>query len=168
MEGRGRALAYRTIGRALSLSINVGAALSKNSRGVSAAAVARDATGKFMGASSVAMRGIIEPETMEVLALREGLALAKGLSLNRVRMASDCANAVRCMTGGSTMGAYGQIIQELREDVKAFPLMESIHERREANHDTHVLARSTLASSFGRHVWFFDPSDGVCNSYLVT
>ena len=29
-----------------------------------------------------------------VLALREGLALAKDLSLNRVRMASDCSNAV--------------------------------------------------------------------------
>ena len=64
MEGRGRALAYR----AISLSINVGAALSKNSRGVSHVAVARDAIGKYMGASSVAMRGIVEPETMEVLA----------------------------------------------------------------------------------------------------
>ena len=78
------------------VEINVDAALSKNSRGVSAAAVARDATGKFMGASPVAMRGIVEPETMEVLALREGLALAKDLSLNWVRMASDCANAIRC------------------------------------------------------------------------
>jgi len=150
------------------VKINVDAALSKNSRGASAAAVARDASGKFMGASSVVMRGIIDPETMEVLALREGLALAKGLSLNRVRMASNCANAVRCMTGGSTMGAYGQIIQELREDAKAFLVMEFVHERREANHDAHVLARSTLASSFGRYAWFFDPPDGVCNSYLVT
>jgi len=56
------------------VKINVGAALSKNSRGASAATVARDASGKFMGASSVVMRGIIDPETMEVLALREGLA----------------------------------------------------------------------------------------------
>ena len=56
------------------VKINVDAALSKNSRGASAAAVARDASGKFMGASSVVMRGIIDPETMEVLALREGLA----------------------------------------------------------------------------------------------
>ena len=66
------------------------------------------------------------------------------------------------------MGAYGQIIQELREDAKAFLVMEFVHERREANHDAHVLARSTLASSFGRYAWFFDPPDGVCNSYLVT
>jgi len=56
------------------VKINVDAALSINSRGASAAAVARDASGKFMGASSVVMRGIIDPETMEVLALREGLA----------------------------------------------------------------------------------------------
>jgi len=38
------------------VKINVDAALSKNSRGASAAAVARDASGKFMGASSVVMR----------------------------------------------------------------------------------------------------------------
>ena len=51
--------------------------------------------------------------------------------------------------GRITMGAY---IQELREDAMAFLVMESVHEWREANHDIHVLARSTLACSIGRHV----------------
>ena len=49
------------------------------------------------------------------------------------------------------MGAYGQIIQELREDAKAFLVMEFVHERREANHDAHVLARSILSSFIGQH-----------------
>jgi len=52
------------------------------------------------------MLGISDLETMEVLALREGLALANDLSLSRVRMASDCANAVQGMAG-STVGVYG-------------------------------------------------------------
>ena len=61
--------------------INVDATLSKNSSRASAAAVARDEAGNFLGASVVMMLGITEPEIMEALALREGMALAKDLSL---------------------------------------------------------------------------------------
>ena len=93
--------------------------------------------------------GISNLETMEVLVLRKGLALANGLSLRRVRMASDCANAVHGMEG-SNLGAYGQIVKELKEDAA---MMEIVHESREANHhDAHALARSTLFSSTSRHV----------------
>ena len=75
--------------------INVDAAVSKNSKMASVAAVARDETGLFLGASAVVSQGITDPETMEVLAFWEGLALAHDLVLHRVRLASDCANAVR-------------------------------------------------------------------------
>ena len=54
--------------------INVDAAVSKNSKMTSVAAVARDETGLFLGASAVVSQGITDPETMEVLAFREGLA----------------------------------------------------------------------------------------------
>ena len=74
--------------------INVDAAVSKNSRIASVAAVARDEAGLFLEASAVVSQGITDPETMEVLAFREGLALAHDLVLHRVRLASDCANAV--------------------------------------------------------------------------
>jgi hypothetical protein len=69
---------------------------------------------------------------------------------------------------GSTSGVYGQIIKELKEDAAAFQMMEIVHERREANFDAHTWARSTLFSSTGRHVWFFDPPEGVCTSYVNT
>jgi ribonuclease HI len=147
--------------------INVDAALSKNTSTASTAAVARDAVGNFLGASSVVIHGITDPETMEVLAFREGLALANDLSLHQVRMASDCANAVRSLAH-DTLGVYSHIVKEIKADAAAFQRMEFVHEKREANHDAHVLARSTLFSSIGRHVWFFDPLDGVCNSYSVT
>ena len=101
----------------------------------------------------------------EVLALRERLALANDLSLSRVRMASDCANTVWGMTG-STSSVYGHIVKELKEGAAAFQMMEIVHERRDANFDAHTLARSTLFSSTGRYVWFSDPPDGVCNSFI--
>jgi hypothetical protein len=62
--------------------LNVDAALSKNSRTASLAAVARDGSGSFLGASAMVMQGISEPETMEVLMLREELALANDLALS--------------------------------------------------------------------------------------
>jgi len=60
------------------------------------------------------------------------------------------------------------IVKEIKADAAAFQGMEFVHEKRESNHNAHVLARSTLFSSVGRHVWFFDPPDGVCNSYSAT
>ncbi|KAK1697446.1 hypothetical protein QYE76_014143 [Lolium multiflorum] len=77
--------------------VNVDAALSKNGSIAAVAAVARDAAGTFLGASAVASRGITDPETMEALACREGLALATDLNLQRLRLASDCANVVRAI-----------------------------------------------------------------------
>ena len=147
--------------------INVDAAVSKNSRMASVAAVTMDEAGLFLRASAVVSQGIIDRETMEVLAFREGLALAHDLVLHRVRLANDCANAVRSINQ-TTWGVYGQIIKEIREDAAAFQEMEFVHERREANHDAHVLARSLLSSSIGRQIWFFDPPGGICNSYSMT
>ena len=80
-------------------------------------------------------------------------------------MASDCANAVRGMAG-STSSVYGHIVKELKEGAATFQMMEIVHERREANSDAHTLARSTLLSSTGRHVWFCELPDGICNSYV--
>jgi hypothetical protein len=142
--------------------INVDAALSKNTSTTPAAAVARDASGIFLGASSVVIQGIIDPETIKVLVFREGLALANDLSLRRVRIASDCANAVRSLAY-DILGVYSHIVKEIKADPASFQGMEFVHEKREANHDAHVLARSTLFSSIGRHVWSFYPPDGVCN-----
>ena len=125
------------------VKINVDADVSKNSRTASVAAVAKDEAGLFLGALAVVSQGITDPETMKVLAFREGLAHANDLVLHRVRLASECTNAVRSIKQ-TTRGVYGQIIKEIREDVAEF-----IHERREANHNAHVLARSTLCSSIG-------------------
>ena len=59
--------------------INVDAALSKNSKSVAVAAVARDSSGCYLGASTLVFAGVSDPEILEVLACREGLALANDL-----------------------------------------------------------------------------------------
>ena len=63
------------------MKINVDVALAKNLGAVVAAAVARDFAGRFLGASAVVMEGSLEPETVEVISCKEGLALASDLLL---------------------------------------------------------------------------------------
>lgn len=82
------------------MKLNVDAAVSKNVGRASAVAIARDANVLFMGASAVVMTGMTDPETMEVLACREGLALAQDLLMGRIRLASDCSNAVGSIKAG--------------------------------------------------------------------
>jgi ribonuclease HI len=104
------------------MKINIDAAILKNAGLSSAAAVARNEAGVFLGASSVTMEGITDSETMEILACREGLALANDLSLRRVQMASDCINAVRSFSG-PTLGIYGHIIKEIMAVATSFQEM---------------------------------------------
>lgn len=87
--------------------------------------------------------------------------------LRWARLASDCTNAVISIAQ-TMLGPYNQITKEIKEDALAFQEMEFVHDRREANHDAHVLVRSSLFSSIGQHICFFDPPDGVCNSYSMT
>jgi hypothetical protein len=58
------------------LKVNVDAAISKNSNVAAMTAVARDEARVFMGASALVVNDISDPETAEVMACREGLALA--------------------------------------------------------------------------------------------
>ena len=106
------------------------------------------------------------PETAEVLACREGFALAVDLMISRVRIASDCVGAVRSLEG-SGMRRYGHVVRELKAAMASFEGAEVVHEGRASNIGAHTLARSSIYESVGRHVWFFDPPDGVCTSYVV-
>jgi len=146
--------------------INVDAATSKNSASGSIAAVARDSSGVFLGASSVTVSGLSDPETLEVLACREGLALASDLLLQKVRLTSDCANAVRSIKG-EAFGPYGHIVREITTTVVNFHKVEFVHERREANREAHMLARSALFDSCGRRVWLLSPPVGVCTQHVL-
>jgi hypothetical protein len=91
------------------MKINVDAALAKSSGSVIAAAIARDFTGRFLGASTVVMEGSLEPETMEAIACKEGLALASDLLLQDFRLARDNTGVVASIREGS-MDSYGHVV----------------------------------------------------------
>jgi hypothetical protein len=91
--------------------VNVDAAVSKNSSIAAIATVAWSTAGEFLGASSMVLKGLSDPETLEALACHEGLSVADDL-LQQVRVATDCQNVIRSIEGAGR-GPYGQIVQEL-------------------------------------------------------
>jgi hypothetical protein len=146
--------------------VNVDAAVSKNNNVAEIAAVARDTSDAFLDASAVAMRGATDPEALEALACREGLALATDLLLRRVRVASDCQNAIRSIYGHGR-GAYGHIVMELKARATEFQEVQFVLEGRSSNGDAHGLARGSVSRDLGRHVWFQTPPEGVCMNYDI-
>lgn len=125
---------------------------------VSVVAVARDSRGMFIGASAIVMEGISDPEIMEVVAVKEGLALASNLSMQRLRLASDNINVIRSLLGAG-LGRYGHIVQETKAREAEFSVVDFVHEGRLTNGDAHREARSVIYDSLGRHLWLLFPPD---------
>lgn len=69
---------------------------------------------------------------VEVIACREGLALVSDLAVQRIKVSSDCVNAVKCIRGDK-MGPYGPIVRLCMKEVG-----------RKAKGDAHRLARSSV------------------------
>jgi hypothetical protein len=81
-------------------------------------------------------------------------------------MASDCINAIRSIQEWS-LGSCGNVIKEIKYTMSTFVEAELVHEGGDVNVDADRLAKSSIYCSLGRHVWFLDPLEGVCNSYSV-
>ena len=63
----------------------------------------------------------------------------------------------------NALGPYGQVVREIKARMADLHKCEIIHEGRRMNVDAHRLARGALGRHVGRHVWFLNPPDGVCN-----
>jgi ribonuclease HI len=148
------------------IKINVDAAMSKNTRRGLVAAVARDDTGQFVGASAVVLSGQGAAETVEALACREAIALAHNINARRVRVASDCSNVIASIEEGSR-GVYALITRELRDAKREFDELSFYHEKRSSNKEPHNLAKSVVSDDLGRQVWLLSPPNGVCIPMFV-
>jgi ribonuclease HI len=141
--------------------VNVDAVVSKNFSIAVIAAVARSTAGEFLGASSMVLKGLSDPETLDALACREGLSVAADILLQRVRVTTDCQNMIRSIEGAGR-GSYGHLVQELNARRNDLQMVQFVHEGRSSN-GAHCLARSSLYLDIGRHVWFNSPPKGVGN-----
>jgi hypothetical protein len=139
------------------VKINVDAAVLNDSSGA-VAVVCRDSNGVFLGASSITFKYIHNPVTLEALAVREALAIAEDLYVQKIQVASDCKNVVDDIKQGSSAD-HAAIIHEIIERSIVFPACNFIHEFRSSNFEAHNLARHALSLGFGRRVWLGQPGD---------
>lgn len=144
--------------------INVDAGVRKGSRGTSVA-VCRDESGAYLGSSSLAIVGLDDPEALEAIACREGLALAADLQLQNFVISSDSKHVISDINKGCR-GSTGAVISEIKILANSFQC-NFIFESRASNMEAHSLAKSSLSLGPGRHVWFGQPPDPRCIPQFV-
>jgi hypothetical protein len=108
-------------------------------------------TMEAMACREVVIKGMNDPETMEAMACREGMALASDLLLYRFRVVSGCINVIQSIEGEGR-GPDGHIVRELKARKTDFQMVQFVHEGRSSNIDAHCLARSSIYLEVGRHV----------------
>ncbi|KAE8809202.1 putative cysteine-rich receptor-like protein kinase 20 [Hordeum vulgare] len=132
--------------------LNTDARVSNNKRYGAVAAVRHSDIGLFLGASVIVFGGIFDPPTLEALAVREALALAEDLNLQRIHVASDCKVVVEDIKQKNVV-TFGAIIHEIIEYDSTFTLCNFVHEFRSSNIKAHNLANHALKLGVVRHVW---------------
>ena len=73
-----------------------------------------DDDGRYLGSSSLVIRGIINVATLEAMTCGEALALAEDLMIQNVIIASDSKQVVNGIERGSS-STYGCIISEIKQ-----------------------------------------------------
>jgi ribonuclease HI len=135
---------------------NVDASVARSGEIGAAAAFCHDSNGVYQGASSIVIRGVTDPFTLEAIACREALALADDLGVNRIHVASDCKVVIDDITGG-TNGRYGAIILEIKERASRLHEKSFSFGGRASNFEAHNLARFSTSLDIGRHLWLGNP-----------
>jgi hypothetical protein len=112
--------------------LNVDGAVARNEDHGSISAIARDATGLFLGASTRTINDISHPATLEAMACAEALSLAEGLGITHIQVVSDCLEVIKALMG-KNLSSYSSILFEISERCKLFQFVSFQHEGRESN-----------------------------------
>lgn len=125
--------------------INVDAAICRRNDKGACAAICRDESCRYLGASVTCVDSLTDPENLEAHACCEGLSLAGGLYLQQFRLTTDCLATVNHLKG-CYLGPSAMIIRDVKSILKQFEKTEIVHE-------AHDLAKAASSLVAGRHVW---------------
>ena len=105
-------------------------------------------------------------ETMEVLAVRSAVSLAKELKFDQVIIEGDADVIIKAInSGGFLSSSFGHIIRDMKLLSSAFHNVSYNHTRRQGNRVAHRLAR--MACNFSPfQVWMEDVPPDVASVYL--
>ena len=130
---------------------HVDAALLRNGDRGAIAAVCRDHTGMFLGASAVTV-DMTNPEILEAEACSEGLSLALDLNVQKVQIVTDCLATVKHVTE-LYMGSSKVVVEEIKTKLRMFT---------SSGLEAHALAKAATSLARGRHLWLTGTPDIIC------
>ncbi|KAL5777565.1 hypothetical protein ACOSP7_010491 [Xanthoceras sorbifolium] len=141
-----------------SLKLNTDAAVKSGFSVMGSGAVVRDSQGKVVAASAKPLLGFFPAELGELLALREGLLLAKELNLNIEWVELDAVNVVARVSSSFPCSVLDPIVSDVKALFRAVGVSNCLAIPRSGNGMAHSLA-SLAFSSKEEFCWFYpEPS----------
>lgn len=102
--------------------------------------------------------GLIDTETLEALACREGLSSVLDPGLADLKLATDCKGLVTDISVESNEKIV-EVIKEIKGRSRTFNRCSFAHEGRLSNMEARHLAKHALTLTEGRRVWLLSPHD---------
>jgi hypothetical protein len=115
-------------------------------------AICRDVKWEFIAACVRIIPCITNPETLEAISCCEALALAEDCCIRKMKVGSDCLRVINNINE-IPRNPYMMILQEIHERSKSFDFVHFVHEGRDYNRETHILAKHACNLESDQHVW---------------
>lgn len=97
---------------------------------------------------------------------RAGLAFAADLGIHTAVLASDFLIVIGTIND-NRRSSYTVVTDEIKAWAQDFDDISYSHESRRSNQDTHILGRSSLPLSAGRHIWVINRAKGAVIPFLI-
>ena len=148
------------------LKVNFDGAIFSSKSLAGLGAIVRNDKGLVMAAYSQTIPLPTSVETVEVLAVRSAVSLAKELNFDQVIIEGDTDVIIKAInSGGFSSSSFGHIIRDIKLLSSAFHNVSYNHTRRQGNRVAHRLAR--MACNFSPfQVWMEDVPFDVASVYL--
>ncbi|XP_062085344.1 uncharacterized protein LOC133791431 [Humulus lupulus] len=126
------------------VKINVDAALFSDSSTYSFACVARNDQGHTLEAITCCRNGVVSPELVEAMGMREALSWIKKKSWDKVIIETDCLTVVQALRSAISMDSYfGSLIKECKGLWNDDKNIRIFFVKRSVNSVAHALARAS-------------------------
>lgn len=104
---------------------------------------------------------------VEALAMDEGLALARDLSLWEVELKSDSQMVVKAVTGVEQgPSSIIKVVEGIRMGLGSFSVWSISHVSRQCNNAAHIMVREA-SNSLEFHIWVEDTPPVIVNQVLL-
>ncbi|KAL8126997.1 hypothetical protein AgCh_014061 [Apium graveolens] len=144
VEGDGGDSWVRPQGLAIKVSVDATIFREFNASGIGL--VARDSKGEMIMARTVSVNEVLDPNMVEIMAIKEALSWTKNTTWQNTTVQSDCLVAVQAVRSKVPMiSPFGLIVEECRKMLQEQNTMSVSFIKQSANVVAHELARASYS-----------------------